>query len=226
MNDQSWMNRFLTGLNLRITQAKQRSRQLFPNIWEKNHTENVATTEKTALRFLEQYHCLLFAQQTKLQASDDTTILPLKVRTAELILKQVNIYYVPYRLESLLPYCDPFTAVATFLNALNLSYETLIQDQQKQQLCQSIFNELMAIDESYNLETSTINEFPLYEGARTHNLEEFKTTAFAFKRALDIIELLEQLQPRHYQKQQHQLAQFWHQKTNEELEKIVQRLTQ
>ncbi|PSO49654.1 MAG: hypothetical protein BRC33_06040 [Cyanobacteria bacterium SW_9_44_58] len=226
MNDQSWMSRFFKELSLRITQAKQRSRPFFPNIWEKNHTENAAATENTALRFLEQYHCSLFAQQTQLQTSDNTAIFPLKRRSAELILKQVNVYYLPNRLESLLPYCDPFTAVATFLNALNLSYETLIQDPQKQQLCQSIFKELMAIDESHNLETSTINEFPLYEGARTHNLEEFKTTAFAFKRALDIIELLEQRQPRHYQKQQHQLAQFWHQKSNQELEKIVQRLTQ
>lgn len=226
MSDQSWMSNFLTKLSFLLTQVKQRSRQFFQNVWRKKYAEPADNIQNTALLFLEQYHCSLFPQQTKLPSANETRGLPLKVRTAELILKQVNVYYLPYRLESLLAYCDPFTAVASFLNALNLSYETLIQDPQKQQLCQKIFQEFMTIDESHNLANNPINEFPLYEVARSHDLDQFQNTAFAFKRALDIIELLEQFQPRHYQKQQHQLAQFWHQKTNEELEKIVQKLTQ
>jgi len=215
MNNQSWKDRL-----------RDLSRQLFQLFLNNNSTESIETDQNTALQFIQHYHCRLTPQQMLSNFSQNPNIFPLKVRTAELILKQINVYYLPYRLESLLPYCDPFTAVATFLNALNFSYEQLICDQQKQAICQDIFKALMTIEEAHNLEATTINEFPLYEAATSHNLEQFQTTAFAFKQALDIIELLDQVQPRHYQKQQHQLRRFWHRKKTQELEQIVHQLTQ
>lgn len=201
-----------------------RSRQLFQQLWQDHDTEPTSNSEDSNLRFLEENHSLLFPQQSFLEQSEATNLLSLKTRTTELILRQINLFYLPQRLENLLSYCDPFTAVATFLNALNFSYEDLLKNQQKQTLCQSIFREFMEIEQGYKLESVAINDLPLYEVAATHDLENFRKTAFAFKRALDVIDILEQVQPHNYKKQQSQLRQFWHQKKIKELEKIIEKL--
>lgn len=203
-----------------------RSRQLFQKLWEPNYQESLENSSNKALSFLEEYHCPLFPKQTVCHQSEEIKILPLKVRAAELILRQIYLYYLPYRLESLLHHCDPFTAVGTFLNALNFSYETLLQNPQQQQRCQAIFKELMEIEQYYELKSTQINEFPLYEAAASQDLDEFHNTAFAFKRTLDIIDILEQVQPRNYQKQKQKLLQAWHQQKIQHLEKIIQDLTQ
>jgi len=214
MSDQSFRQRFLA-----------RSRQVLQKIWQTSPQELAVTKQQEIpLAFLEKYHCPLFPEQTFFRQGNESKIEPLKLRTTELILKQVKLYYLPYRLESLLPYCDPFTAVGTFLQALNFSYEDLVKDESSQQLNQEIFKELMQIDQSYSLDKKEINEFPLYESAATHDLEQFQTTAFAFRRALDIIAILDTMQPRHYQKQKERLIHFWHQQPIEELEQIIAKL--
>lgn len=224
MTHQSFRDHLLARLREMRTESKIRSRQLLQQLWQNRDSEPTSNSEDSNLRFLEENHSLLFPQQSFLEPSDASNLLPLKTRTAELILRQINLFYLPQRLENLLSYCDPFTAIATFLNALNFSYEDLLKNQQKQQLCQSIFREFMEIEQGYKLESVAINDFPLYEVAATHNLENFRQTAFAFKRALDVIDILEQVQPRNYQKQQNQLRQFWHQKKIKELEKMIEKL--
>ncbi|AFZ42592.1 hypothetical protein PCC7418_0358 [Halothece sp. PCC 7418] len=215
MSHQSFPNQFFA-----------RSRQIFKKIWTHHPQESSYETAHPPLQFLERYHCDLFPEQTFSQTTEERRIDPLKLRTAELILKQVNLYYLPHRLESLLPYCDPFTAVATFLNALNFSYETLLQDAEKQKLGQDIIQEFMELEKDYDWTTTAINDFPLYDSASTHDLADFKNTIFAFQRALDVIEILEQVQPRNYQKQKDNLLQFWHQHKIQKLEKIIMQLTQ
>ena len=224
MSDQSFRENFLARLRQMRTESKIRSRQLFQQLWQDNETGSTSNAEDSNLHFLEENHALLFPQQSFLEPSDATNLFPLKTRTVELILRQINLFYLPQRLENLLSYCDPFTAVATFLNALNFSYEDLLKNQHQQKLCQSIFREFMEIEQGYKLESVAINDLPLYEAAATHDLENFHQTAFAFKRALDVIDILEQVQPRNYQKQQNQLRQFWHQKQVKELEKMIEKL--
>jgi len=225
MSDQSFTEQFLTRLTTGVTDAKQRSRQVFQKFLTQNQTATFDPAQPTALQFLERYHCILFPQQTAFAPIPDTNIFPLKVRTTELILKQVQIYYLPNRLESLLHHCDPFSAIATFLNALNFSYETLINNTSSRQLCQEIFKELMAIDQVYSVDTIPINEFPLYESAAKHKIEAFQKTAFAFTRALDIIAILDEVQPRNYEKQKYRICQFWHQQSLSELEKLIEKLS-
>jgi len=221
MSHQSFREQFLTRLTLGVTDAKEVFQKFLPS----NDAEKPDPAQQKPLQFLERYHCPLFPQQTAFPPAKDSQIFSLKFRTTELILKQINLYYLPDRLESLLPYCDPFTAVATFLNALNFSYETLIQNSSAKFLCQDIFKEFMVIDQSYPLDATAINEFPLYESAANHDLESFQNTAFAFKRALDIIDILDQVQPRNYQKQKHRILQFWHQQSIAELDKIIKKLS-
>ncbi len=226
MSEPSFKDQFLSPFTRRFTNSKFRPRQLWQQIWHNQSTVSGDATQESALIFLEKYHCLLFPEQTFCQPGEESTIDFLKLRTAELILKQVNLYYLPHRLESLLPYCDPFTAVATFLNALNLSYEMLIQDAEQQKLSQAFIKELMNIEQDYDLRSTAINDFPLYESASTHNLENFQNTAFAFKRALDIIHILDNIKPHNYQKQKDNLLRFWHQQKIQKLEKIIKQLTQ
>ncbi|MFP3435091.1 hypothetical protein SB781_35610, partial [Paraburkholderia sp. SIMBA_061] len=85
-------------------------------IWKNDSSVLTNQTENKPLLFLQKYQCSLFPEQSLSQQSVENFIAPLKLRTTELILKQINIYYLPHRLESLLLYCDPFTAVGTFLN--------------------------------------------------------------------------------------------------------------
>ncbi len=205
-------------------QILERSRQLWQTLSGNHQLEIVTSPEKSTLLFLERYHSQLFPQQTPLELSNDRTILPLTLRTAELILKQVDIYYCPKRVETLLAYCDPFTAVATFLNALNFSYQQLLQFPEKQRICQAIINQFVEIDETSHNHI-LINEFPLYEAAATHHLKQFYQTAFAFQRAIDIILLLEHQKPRNYQRQQAKLIQFWHRQSLKDLEKTIQTLS-
>jgi hypothetical protein len=212
MNQQSFKDNILA-----------RSRQLFRKLWTPEEN-NIKSSENMAVLFLQRYHCSLFPQQTLLNEAPNPDIFTLQVRTAELTLKPIHIYYLPYRLESLLHYCNALTAVATFLNALNFSYETLLKEIKQQHICQGIFQTFMTIDQSYQLDATTINEFPLYEAAATHDLEHFQATAFAFQRALDIIDILEQVQPRNYRKQQEKLLQFWHQTDIKDLEQTIQKL--
>lgn len=215
MSDQSFRQRFLA-----------RSREAFKKIWQTSSQESASISQPNiALAFLEKYQRHLFPDQTLSQQIHEDKIDPLKLRTTELILKQVNIYYLPNRLESLLPYCDSFTAVATFLNAINFSYETLIKDHSCQQFAQEILKEFMLIDQSYSLDDTEINEFPLYESAATHDLEQFQTTAFAIRRALDIIEILDRMQPRHYEKQKEKILHFWHEQPIEEFDQIIAKLS-
>lgn len=226
MSDPSFRDNFFTRFTFGLNDAKQRSRQLFDQILDRAPTESFETTQKKALSFLEEYHSLLFHQQSLLSPSEEPLIYPLKIRTAELILKQVNLYYLPFRLESLIPYCDPFTAVGTFLNALHLSYDELLQNPHEQMAAQALFQEFIEIDQ-YELSLLTeINEIPLYQAASPEELEHFQETAFAFRRALDIVKLLEQIQPRNYQNRKRKILQNWHQEPTERLEKIIQELNQ
>ncbi len=220
MKHHSLRDHFLTRWTLSV-----RSRQVFQKFLLQPESETFDPTQPITLQFLERYHCFLFPQQTAFNPVPDTNIFSLKVRATELILRQVNLYYSPDRLESLLKHCDPFTAVATFLKAVNFSYETLIQNQAKRQLCQDIFKEFMTVDQAYPIETRVINEFPLYESAAEHDFPSFQKTVFVFKRALDIIDILERLQPRNYQKQQHRVGLFWHQQSLAELEKLIDKLS-
>ena len=219
MSNPSFPNNFLARLRQMRTESKIRSRQLFQQFWQNDEAE-----ENPNLRFLEENQARLFPQQSFLEQSDATNLLSLKTRTAELILRQINLFYLPQRLENLLFYCDPFTAVGTFLNALDFSYEDLLKHPQTQQQCQNIFQIFMEIEQEYKLESVAINDLPLYEVAASHDLDKFRQTAFAFKCALDVIAILEQVQPRNYQKQQSQLRQFWHHKKIKELEAIIQKL--
>jgi len=203
-----------------------RSRQFLQRFWENHHTKSIEETEDIALTFLEEYHQTLYPEQTLSYLSENSAILPLKIRTAELILKQINIYYLPYRLESLLPYCDPFTAVATFLNALNFTYEAIIQQPTQKKLAENIFKEFMEIEQYYKLESTGINEFPLYEAGATHDFPHFQNTVFGLKRALDIIDMLDQVQPRNYENQKQKILQSWHQQKAQQFDKIIKELTQ
>ncbi len=224
MSEQSFRQQFFARLALPAPFA--RSRQLLQKL-RQPPSEKSITVHPThiPLTFLEKYHSDLFPDQTFSQPTNEEKIDPLKLRTTELILKQIHLYYLPNRLESLLFYCDPFTAVATFLKALNFSYETLINDYGSQQLAQDMFKEFMQIDQSYTLDKIVINEFPLYESAATHNLEHFQTTAFAMRRALDIIDILERMQPRHYEQQKDKIIYYWHQQPIQELEQIIAKLS-
>lgn len=226
MNHPSLKDQFFVQLIQQATQLKIRLRQLWQKIGQTHRKDAADETQDSAFIFLKKYHSLLFPEQTLYKQAEDRTLDSLKLKTTELILKQVNFYYLPYRLESLLPYCDPFTAVGTFLNALNLSYESLIQDLEKQELGQAIIKELMQIEQDYDLKLMEINDFPLYESAATHNLNKFQNTALTLKRALDVINLLDRVQPPRYQKQKDNLRQYWHQKKVQTLEKTITELTQ
>jgi hypothetical protein len=226
MNHPSFRDQFLVHLLRRVNESRIRLHQLWQKIWQNNRTVSEDATQDTALIFLEKYHSLLFPEQTFCTQTEDSKLDPLKLKTTELILKKVNLYYLPYRLESLLPYCDPFTAVGTFLNALNLSYQSLIQNLEQQKIGQAIIKQLMEIEQDYNLKSTEINEFPLYESASTHNLNKFHNTALTLKRALDVINLLDRVKPPRYQKQKDHLLQYWHQQKLHQLEKTITKLTQ
>jgi len=203
----------------------ERSRQVWQTLSGNQQRERFESPEQTTLHFLEQYHCQLFPQQTIQASSKSHTIVPLKVRTAELILKQIHLYYLPKRLESLLPYCDPFTAVATFLNALNFSYQGLLRDSEKNRICQGIIQELSKIDDSYHIDTIVINEIPLYEAAATHDMNHFQKQALAFQKALEILNLLDRNQVRNHQIKTIQISHYWHHKKIQNLEKMLQELS-
>jgi len=226
MNHPSFKDQFLVQLIQQVTQLRIQLRQLWQKIGQTHGKDSGDETQDSALIFLKKYHSLLFPEQTLYKQAEGRTLDSLKLKTTELILKQVNFYYLPYRLESLLPYCDPFTAVGTFLNALNLSYESLIQDLEKQKLGQAMIKELMEIEQDYNLKLTGINDFPLYESAATHNLNKFHNTALTLKRSLDVINLLDRVQPPGYQKQKDNLRKYWHQQTIQKLEKTITKLTQ
>ena len=226
MNHPSLKDQFFVQLIQQATQLKIRLRQLWQKIGQTHRKDAADETQDSALIFLKKYHSVLFPEQTLYKQAEARSLDSLKLKTTELILKQVNFYYLPYRLESLLPYCDPFTAVGTFLNALNLSYESLIQDLEKQELGQAIIKELMEIEQDYDLKLMEINDFPLYESAATHNLNKFHNTALTLKRSLDVINLLDRAQPPRYQKQKNNLRQYWHQQKIQKLEKTITQLTQ